>query len=55
MACGSSIFLLCSLPSFIVVHYVRDCSCTTESFMQSDRWGVGTNECTVHVHNVAKS
>ena len=25
---GSSFFLLCSLLSFIVVHYARDCSCT---------------------------
>ena len=24
----SSFFLLCSLFSFIVVHYARDCSCT---------------------------
>ena len=24
----SSFFLLCSLVSFIVVHYARDCSCT---------------------------
>ena len=28
VACDSSFFLLCSLLSFIVVHYARDCSCT---------------------------
>ena len=28
IVCDSSFFLLCSLLSFIVVHYARDCSCT---------------------------
>ena len=28
IACDSSFFLLCSLLSFIVVHYACDCSCT---------------------------
>ena len=27
VVCDSSFFLLCSLLSFIVVHYARDCSC----------------------------
>ena len=27
IVCDSSFFLLCSLLSFIVVHYARDCSC----------------------------
>ena len=26
IVCDSSFFLLCSLPSLIVVHYARDCS-----------------------------
>ena len=28
IVCDSSFFLLCSLLSFIVVHYAHDCSCT---------------------------
>ena len=28
IVCDSSFFLLCSLLSWIVVHYARDCSCT---------------------------
>ena len=31
IVCDSSFFLLCSLLSFIAVHYARDCSCTCSS------------------------
>ena len=45
--CGSSFFLLCSLLSLIVVHYVRDCSCTCMRIVWGERGEGGLGRETV--------